>query len=109
MNLTKHPVSPRSRVSAARRFPTVRPTSWWRFPVGTRTSRAKPITEDPAERRGLAFHAGWINPNFGACMPPTFDWDNFEDIAIALTDKFPELDPYTVRFTDMHKRITELP
>jgi FeS assembly protein IscX len=42
-------------------------------------------------------------------MPPTFDWDNFEDIAIALADKFPELDPYTVRFTDMHKWITELP
>ncbi len=28
---------------------------------------------------------------------------------IALTDKFPDLDPYTVRFTDMHKWITELP
>ena len=23
-------------------------------------------------------------------MPPTFTWDNFEDIAIALTDKFPD-------------------
>jgi len=42
-------------------------------------------------------------------MPPALDWDNFEDIAIALTDKFPELDPYTVRFTDMHKWIIELP
>jgi FeS assembly protein IscX len=41
-------------------------------------------------------------------MPQTFDWDNVEDIAIALTDKFPDLDPYTVRFTDMHKWITEL-
>src|SRR5262249_52474941 len=26
-----------------------------------------------------------------------------------LTDKFPDVDPYTVRFTDMHKWITELP
>ncbi len=42
-------------------------------------------------------------------MPHTFDWDNFEDIAIALTDKFPDTDPLTVRFTDMHKWITELP
>lgn len=42
-------------------------------------------------------------------MPPTLDWDNFEDIAIALTDKFPSIDPYSVRFTDMHKWITELP
>ncbi len=29
-------------------------------------------------------------------MAATFDWDNFEDIAIALTDKFPDVDPYTV-------------
>ncbi len=42
-------------------------------------------------------------------MPPTFTWDNFEDIAIALADKFPDTDPLTVRFTDMHKWITELP
>jgi FeS assembly protein IscX len=41
-------------------------------------------------------------------MAATFDWDNFEDIAIALTDKFPDVDPYTVRFTDMHKWISEL-
>ena len=27
----------------------------------------------------------------------------------ALTDKFPDTDPLTVRFTDMHKWITELP
>jgi FeS assembly protein IscX len=42
-------------------------------------------------------------------MPPSFDWDAIEDIAIALTDKFPDIDPLTVRFTDMHKWITELP
>jgi len=42
-------------------------------------------------------------------MPPTFGWDNLEDIAIGLADKFPDTDPLTVRFTDMHKWITELP
>ena|SRR5437016_4738201 len=42
-------------------------------------------------------------------MPPTFGWDNLEDIAIGLTDKFPHTNPLTVRFTDMHKWITELP
>jgi FeS assembly protein IscX len=42
-------------------------------------------------------------------MPFTFGWDDFEDIAIALTDKFPDTDPLTVRFTDMHKWILELP
>src|SRR5208283_1046947 len=42
-------------------------------------------------------------------MPRTFDWDNLDDIAIGLTDKYPDVDPLTVRFTDMHKWITELP
>ena len=42
-------------------------------------------------------------------MPPTFDWDDIEDIAIGLTDAHPETDPLTVRFTDMHKWILELP
>jgi FeS assembly protein IscX len=41
-------------------------------------------------------------------MPHQFGWDDTEDIAIALTDKFPEMDPLTVRFTDMHKWVTEL-
>lgn len=35
-------------------------------------------------------------------------WDSFEDIAIALCEKFPGTDPLTVRFTDLHKMITEL-
>ena len=34
-------------------------------------------------------------------MPHTFDWDSLDDIAIGLTDKFPDLDPLTVRFTDL--------
>jgi FeS assembly protein IscX len=42
-------------------------------------------------------------------VPPTFDWDAIEDIAIALTDAHPDTDPLTVRFTDMHKWIMELP
>jgi FeS assembly protein IscX len=53
------------------------------------------------------------NKNFAAKenqkMPPSFDWDDLEDIAIALTDKYPDTDPLTVRFIDMHKWITELP
>lgn len=42
-------------------------------------------------------------------MPPTFDWDDIEDIAIGLTDAHPDTEPLTVRFTDMHKWIMELP
>ena len=36
-------------------------------------------------------------------------WTDVQEIAIALYDKFPDTDPLTVRFTDMHKWITELP
>jgi FeS assembly protein IscX len=36
-------------------------------------------------------------------------WRDSEDIGIALNEKFPELDPLTVRFTDLHRYVTELP
>ena len=35
-------------------------------------------------------------------------WDQAENIGIALFEKFPEMDPTNVRYTDMHKWITEL-
>lgn len=35
-------------------------------------------------------------------------WDRIDDIAFALWEKFPEQDPLKVRFTDLHKWITEL-
>jgi len=35
-------------------------------------------------------------------------WKDTEEIAIALAEKFPEIDPLTVRFTDLHKWVTEL-
>jgi FeS assembly protein IscX len=35
-------------------------------------------------------------------------WDNAEDIGIALYEKFPDADPLQVRFTDLHKWVTEL-
>lgn len=35
-------------------------------------------------------------------------WTDIEDIAIALCDRFPEVDPLTVRFTDLHKWVTEI-
>jgi FeS assembly protein IscX len=42
-------------------------------------------------------------------MLASYDWDSFEDIAIALCEKFPDIDPLAVRFTDLHKWITDLP
>ncbi len=39
---------------------------------------------------------------------PKLTWDQRENIALALYDKFPDLDPTNIRFTDLHKWITEL-
>jgi FeS assembly protein IscX len=36
-------------------------------------------------------------------------WKDAEDIAIALSETYPEMDPLSVRFTDLHRRVTELP
>lgn len=35
-------------------------------------------------------------------------WKNAEDIAIALAEKFPDTDPLRIRFTDLHKWVSEL-
>ena len=42
-------------------------------------------------------------------MATQISWENAEDIGILLSEKFPDIDPLTVRFTDLHKYITELP
>lgn len=36
-------------------------------------------------------------------------WTDVQDIAIALHEKFPDQDPLAVRFTDLHRWVTELP
>ncbi len=36
-------------------------------------------------------------------------WTDTLDIAIALADAHPEVDPKTVRFTDLHRWVRELP
>ena len=35
-------------------------------------------------------------------------WTDAEDIGIALSEKFPGLDPLTVRFTDLRAKVMEL-
>ncbi len=42
-------------------------------------------------------------------MPREIEWKDSEEIAIQLQEKYPELEPYSVRFTDLHRYITELP
>lgn len=35
-------------------------------------------------------------------------WNDSEEIGIQLHEKFPDTDPLTVRFTDLHRFVTEL-
>ena len=42
-------------------------------------------------------------------MPREIDWKDAEEIGIQLHEKHPELEPYSVRFTDLHKFVMELP
>ena len=42
-------------------------------------------------------------------MAAELKWDDVNDIAIALTDKFPQQNPLEVRFTDLHRYVSELP
>ena len=35
-------------------------------------------------------------------------WDQIDNIALSLQEKFPDTDPLTVRFTDLHKWVCEL-
>ncbi len=42
-------------------------------------------------------------------MPRTIDWNDTLEIGIQLQEMFPDTDPYSVRFTDLHKWVTQLP
>jgi FeS assembly protein IscX len=42
-------------------------------------------------------------------MPQEITWSDAEEIGIQLQEKYPDLDPLTVRFTDLHRYVTELP
>ena len=44
-----------------------------------------------------------------ATPPMPLSWEDHEEIGILLHEKFPTLDPLTVRFTDLHRYVTELP
>jgi FeS assembly protein IscX len=42
-------------------------------------------------------------------MAAELRWNDAHNIAIALTDRFPQQNPLEVRFTDLHRYVTELP
>ena len=35
-------------------------------------------------------------------------WNQSEDLALALYEKFPDLDPTSIRYTDLHQWVTDL-
>jgi FeS assembly protein IscX len=42
-------------------------------------------------------------------MPKDVTWDDAEDLGILLSEAHPELEPLSVRFTDLHGYVTALP
>jgi len=42
-------------------------------------------------------------------MPKQLTWDDAEDLGILLSQAHPEVDPLTVRFTDLHRYVLQLP
>ncbi len=42
-------------------------------------------------------------------MAKELSWDDAEDIGLLLVEKHPGLDPLSVRYTDLHRYVTELP
>ncbi|MFN4241622.1 MAG: Fe-S cluster assembly protein IscX [Tepidisphaerales bacterium] len=42
-------------------------------------------------------------------MPGRITWQDTEEIALQLLEKYPDVDPFSVRFTDLHKWVTSLP
>ncbi|MGC9159414.1 MAG: Fe-S cluster assembly protein IscX [Terracidiphilus sp.] len=41
-------------------------------------------------------------------MPHRIFWTDAEEIGLLLAEKFPGLDPLSLRFTDLHRLVTEL-
>ncbi len=42
-------------------------------------------------------------------MPREINWTDAEEIGIQLQELHPAIEPYTVRFTDLHRYVTEIP
>jgi len=42
-------------------------------------------------------------------MAAPLNWDNVTEIGIALADRFRDLNPLELQFTDIHRYVTELP
>ena len=60
-----------------------------------------------AEILKLSKHLNF-DPSHGVQMPKDLTWDDAQDIGILLSEKHPNTDPLTVRYTDLHRYVTEL-
>jgi len=68
-----------------------------------------PPFETPRVGGGYSLESGSPPPHQGAIeMQREILWTDAEEIGIQLQEKFPDLDPLTVRFTDLHRYVTEL-
>jgi FeS assembly protein IscX len=44
-----------------------------------------------------------------SAMAREIDWTDSEEIGILLQETYPDIEPYSVRFTDLHKYVVGLP
>ena len=72
------------------------------FPMYTRNY----VQEGGAIQLGKSEEQGGSRQGSG--RSPAMKWTNSEDIGIALFEKFPAVDPLTVRFTDLRERVMAL-
>ncbi len=42
-------------------------------------------------------------------MPREINWTDTEEIGIQLQEKYPEIEPFSVRFTDLHEYVLAIP
>ncbi len=42
-------------------------------------------------------------------MATDLRWDDSEDIGLLLAERYPDINPLQIRFTDLHRMVTELP
>ena len=71
------------------------------FPMYTRNY----VQEGGAIQLGKSDQAGRREEAGGGAA---VKWTDAEDIGIALSEKFPDVDPLTVRFTDLRERVLQL-
>jgi FeS assembly protein IscX len=70
----------------------------------SRPQQISTIKEGPNANRQVLI--GFPN---GARMPKDLTWDDAEDLGILLSEKHTDVDPLAVRFTDLHRYVTDLP